>query len=164
MYQDRLYRRRRIEEIRNQTYRRGFDLKVWTGHLEELAMYAQNGMKEADYLLVRRVPSFLHMTKRAGVSPNTSPLLAERLTGNGSLPRANALRSHHAAYPLPDGPFTLIVPNNQLRHLLAEDFDAFGVTPLDIGQQTMTKVVDQFMEDLLTQEFCPVVPAEDSWA
>ena len=43
-----------------------------------------------------------------------------------------------------------------------EDFDAFGATPLDIGPPTMTEVVDQFMEDLLTQEFSPIVLAEDS--
>ena len=43
-----------------------------------------------------------------------------------------------------------------------EDFDAFGATPLGIGPQTMTEIVDQFMEDLLTQEFSPVVLAEDS--
>ena len=43
-----------------------------------------------------------------------------------------------------------------------EDFDAFGATPSDIGPPTMTEVVDQFMEDLLTQEFCLIVLAEDS--
>ena len=44
----------------------------------------------------------------------------------------------------------------------SEDFDAFGATPSDIGPPTMTKIVDQFMEDLLTQEFSLVVLAEDS--
>ena len=44
----------------------------------------------------------------------------------------------------------------------SEDFDAFGATPSVIGPPTMTDVIDQFMEDLLTQEFCPVVLAEDS--
>ena len=44
----------------------------------------------------------------------------------------------------------------------SEDFDAFGATPSDTGPLTMTEVVDQFMEDLLTQEFCPVTLAEDS--
>ena len=38
---------------------------------------------------------------------------------------------------------------------------AFDVTPSDIGPQTMTEVVDQFMEDLLTQEFSPIVLDED---
>ena len=44
----------------------------------------------------------------------------------------------------------------------SEDFDAFGATPLGIGPPTMTELVDQFMEDQLTQEFCPIVLAEDS--
>ena len=44
----------------------------------------------------------------------------------------------------------------------SEDFDAFGATPLDTGPLTMTEVMEQFMEDLLTQEFCPVMLAEDS--
>ena len=44
----------------------------------------------------------------------------------------------------------------------SEDFDAFGATPSDTGLPTMTKLVDQFMEDQLTQEFCPVLLAEDS--
>ena len=44
----------------------------------------------------------------------------------------------------------------------SEDIAAFSATPLDIGPQTMTKVIDQFMEDLLTQEFSPIVLAEDS--
>ena len=43
-----------------------------------------------------------------------------------------------------------------------EDIVAFDATPSDIGPPTMTEVVDQFMEDLLTQEFSPVVLAEDS--
>ena len=42
------------------------------------------------------------------------------------------------------------------------DIAAFDATPLDIGPPTMTEVVDQFMEDLLTQEFSPIVLAEDS--
>ena len=47
-------------------------------------MYAQNRMKAADYLLVRRLPSFLRMMKHAQLSPDISPLLAERLASNGS--------------------------------------------------------------------------------
>ena len=43
-----------------------------------------------------------------------------------------------------------------------EDFDAFGATPLDTGLPTMTELVDQFMEDQLTREFCPVLLTEDS--
>ena len=44
----------------------------------------------------------------------------------------------------------------------SEDFDAFNATPSDIGPLTVTEVIDQFMEDLLTQEFCLIVLAEDS--
>ena len=44
----------------------------------------------------------------------------------------------------------------------SEDFDAFGATPSGTGLPTMTELVDQFMEDQLTQEFCPVMLAEDS--
>ena len=44
----------------------------------------------------------------------------------------------------------------------SEDFDAFSATPLGIGLPTMTKLVDQFMEDQLTQEFCLIVLTEDS--
>ena len=44
----------------------------------------------------------------------------------------------------------------------SEDFDAFSATPLDTGPPTMTEVVERFMEDLLTQEFCPVTLTEDS--
>ena len=43
----------------------------------------------------------------------------------------------------------------------SEPIDAFGATPSDIGPQTMTEVVEQFMEDLLTQEFSPIVLDED---
>ena len=105
-YRDLLYRKKRVEEIHDQTYRRGFDLKGWTAHLEELAMYAQNGMKAANYLLVRRLPSFLRMMKCAKLLPSTSPLLAERLALSGSiscLPSTN----------LPPEP-TLFVPSTPL--------------------------------------------------
>ena len=44
----------------------------------------------------------------------------------------------------------------------SEDFDAFGATPSGIGPLTMTELMDQFMEDQLTWEFCPVMLAEDS--
>ena len=112
----------------------------------------------------------------------TSPLLAERLTPRG-------LTSCSLSTSLPPEP-TLFVPDMPLVRSLTgrsppsqqatnfatfsqvvdrsptttplEDFDAFTVTPLDIGPLTMTEIVDQFMEDLLTQEFSPVVLAEDS--
>ena len=180
-YQDRLFRKKRVEEIQNQTYQRGFDSLAWTVHLEELVTYTQNGMKAADYLLMRWLPMFQCMMRHAGVSPTISPLLAERLSRNGS-----TFCSPSAM--LPPEP-TLFVPATLLVHSLtahsplsssttnydtfsrvmdmsptptpSEDFDAFDVTPLDIGPTTMTEVVDQFMEDLLTQEFCPVMLTEE---
>ena len=151
-------------------------------HLEELAMFAQNGMKVADYLLVRRLPSFLRMMKRAKLSPDTSPLLAECLAWSGTT-------SCSLSATLPPEP-TLYIPSTPLVRSLtdrlpqsqreinfdtfsrvmdksptptpSEDIAAFGATPSDIGPQTMTEIVDQFMEDLLTQEFSPIVLAEDS--
>ena len=156
-------------------------MKGWTAHLEELATYAQNRMKAADYLLVRRLPSFLRMMKRAGLSPDTSPLLAERLASSG-------LISCSLSASLPPEP-TLFVPITplvrSLTHRLHQsrqeiNFDTFSrvadrsptptpsehivvsdATPLDIGPQTMTEAVEQFMEDLLTQEFSPIVLNED---
>ena len=145
-------------------------------------MYVQNGMKAADCLLTRRLPTYQRMMKCAGVSLNILPLLAERLTQSGST-------SCSLSVSLPPEP-TLFIPTTPLvRSLMAhlprlppttnfdtfsqavdvspmptplEDFDAFGATPSDIGLQTMTEIVDQFMEDLLTQEFSPIVLAEDS--
>ena len=181
-YRDLLYRKKRVKEIRDQTYRRGFDLKNWTAHLEELATYAQNGMKAADYLLVRRLPSFLHMMKRAGLSPSISPLLAERLTPSGqascslsaslppeptlfvpSMPLVRSLmgRSLPSRQAINFDTFSRVV-DASLTPTPLEDFDVFDATPSVIGPLTMTEIVDQFMEDLLTQEFSPVVLAEDS--
>ena len=139
-------------------------------------------MKAADYLLTRRMPTFLPMMKHAKVSPITSPSLVERLTGNGSA-------SCSLSVNLPPEP-TLFVPATPLVCSLtgcsppsssttnydtflwvvdasptptpSEDFDAFDATPSGIGLPTMTELVDQFMEDQLTQEFCPIVLAEDS--
>ena len=122
------------------------------------------------------------MMKRAGLSPDTSPLLAEWLASSGST-------SCSLSVSLPLEP-TLFVPATPLVRSLTRrspqsqqeiNFDtflrvvdrsptptpsehtvAFDVTPSDIGPQTMTEVVEQFMEDLLTQEFSPIVLAEDS--
>ena len=145
-------------------------------------MYAQNGMKEADYLLTRRMPGFLRMMKHAKVLPSTSPLLAERLTGNGStscslseslppeptlfVPITPLVRSLTARSPLSSSTtnyatFLRVVDVSPTPTPL-EDFDAFGATPSGTGLPTMTELVDQFMEDQLTQEFCPVMLAEDS--
>ena len=145
-------------------------------------MYAQNGMKAADYLLMKRLPAFQRMMRHAGASPNISPLLAERLTRSGST-------SCSPFVSLPPEP-TLFVPAMPLVRSLTgrslpsrqainfdtflrvvdasptptplEDFDVFDATPSVIGPPTMTEIVDQFMEDLLTQEFSPVVLTEDS--
>ena len=138
-------------------------------------------MKAADYLLVRQLPSFLRMMKRVQLSPDTSPLLAERLASSGST-------SCSLFVNLPPEP-TLSIPAMPLVHSLMRhspwsrqeiNFDTFSqvtdrsltpiplarivvsdVTPSDIGPQTMTEVIDQFMEDLLTQEFSPIVLDED---
>ena len=181
-YQDRLYRRQHVKSIQGQSYRRGFDSPKWMADLEELLTYAQNGMKAADFLLTKRLPTYQRMMKRAGASLNISPLLAEQLTRSGS----TSCSLSESLLPEP----TLFVPATPLvcsltgrlpRSLLTtnfdtflwvvdasptptplEDFDAFDATPSAIGPQTMTEIVDQFMEDLLTQEFSPIVLAEDS--
>ena len=145
-------------------------------------MYAQNGMKAANYLLMRRMPEFLHMMKHAGVSPSTSPLLAERLTGSGStscslsmnlpleptlfvpampLVRSLTTRSPPSSSTTNYATFSRVVDASPTPTPL-EDFDAFSATPSGTGLPTMTELVDQFMEDQLTQEFCPVMLAEDS--
>ncbi|KIM69857.1 hypothetical protein SCLCIDRAFT_19642 [Scleroderma citrinum Foug A] len=142
----------------------------------------RNGMKAADYLLTRRMPGFLHMMKHAGVSPNTSPLLVEQLTGSGStscslsmslplestlfvpampLVRSLTARSLPSSSTTNYATFSQVVDASPTPTPL-EDFDAFDATPSDIGLPTMTKLVDQFMEDQLTREFCLVVLAEDS--
>ena len=136
-------------------------------------MYAQNGMRAADYLLGRRLPSFLCMMKRARLSPDISPLLAERLTSNGStfsslsaslLPEPTL---SVPAMPLVRSLTCLSPPSRQEVNFdtflqvmdrsptptLSEHIDASDVIPLDIGPPTMTNVIEQFMEDLLTQEF-----------
>ena len=43
----------------------------------------------------------------------------------------------------------------------SEDIGASGVTPLVTGHPTMTELVEEFMEDLLTQEFSPMLLDED---
>ena len=156
-------------------------MRVWTAHLEELATYAQNGMKAADYLLVRQLPSFLRMMKHAQLSPDTSPLLAEQLASSGStscshsvsllpeptlcVPAMPLVRSLTCLSPLSRqeinfDTFSQVVDRSPTptpsEHIVASD-----ATPLDIGPQTMTDVIEQFMEDLLTQEFSPVVLDED---
>ena len=175
MLQDHLFRRRRLIEIRNQSFQRGFDSKAWTAQLEELAKFTQKGMREADYLLMRQMPAFRRTMQRAGVSPSISRLLAERLTADGEI-----------SYSLSESPLPELTPslrsltrrsspsspvaNFDISSLVAEplptpipsaDIDVFDAIPLVTGLLTMTELVEEFMEDLLTQEFCPVRPDED---
>ena len=181
MLQDRLSRRRRLIVIRNQSFRRGFDSRKWTDQLEELAVFAQKGMLEADYLLRRRIPAFLRTMKRAGLSPNTSPLLASRLTARGGtsfsvsdspLPE---LTPSAPSTPSPRSPSCHLSPSSAVANsvtslpveeplptpILSEDIGVSDATPSVIGRLTMTELVEEFMEDLLTQEFSPILLDED---
>ena len=156
-------------------------MKKWMAHLEELATYAQNGMKAVDYLLVWRLPSFLRMMKRARLSPDTLPLLAERLASSGltfcspfvnlppeptlSIPAMPLVRSLTRLSPqsrqeISFDTFSQVMDRSRTP-TPSEHIAAFDATPSDIGPQTMTNVIEQFMEDLLTQEFSPVVLDED---
>ena len=181
MLQDRLSRRRRIIEIRNQSFRRGFDSKAWTAQMEELAVFAQKGMLEADYLLRRRIPAFLRMMKRAGLSPSISPLLAQRLTAHGatsflasdsplpeltpSAPSTPSVRSLSCrlspSSAVANSVTSLPVEEPLPTPILLEDTAVSGATPSVIGLPTMTELVEEFMEDLLTQEFSPILLDED---
>ena len=181
MLQDRLHRWRRVIEIRNQSFRRGFDSRAWTDQMEELARFAHKGMREADYLLTCRTPAFLRMMKRAGLSPSISPLLVERLTARGatsfsvsgsplpeltpSVPSTPLLRSltRRSSLSPPVANFGISSPvvERSLTSTPLEGIDVFGATPSVTGHLTMTELVEEFMEDLLTQEFSPVRLDED---
>ena len=181
MLQDRLSRRQRVIEIRNQSFRRGFDSKKWTTQMEELAVFAQNGMQEADYLLRHRIPGFLRMMKRAEHSLNTSPLLAKRLMEHGAtsftvsesplpeltpsapstpLPRSPSCRLSPSLVPLNFATSSLDAVQLPIPTLSA-DIGVSAATISAIGRPTMTEMVEEFMEDLLTQEFSPVLLDED---
>ena len=149
--------------------------------MEELATFTQRGMREVDYLLTRRIPAFRRMMQRAEVSPSISRLLAERLTGDGeisysisesplpeltpSVPSTPLLRSltHRSSPSLPIVNFSICSPvaEQLLTPIPLEDIGVFGATPSVIGPPTMTELVEQFMEDLLTQEFSPTRLNED---
>ena len=181
MLQDRLYRRRRGIEIRNQSFRRGFDSRAWTAQMEDLATFARKGMREADYLLMRRIPAFLRMMRRAGLLPSTSPLLAKRLTGRGATFSLNSespfleLTPSVPSTPLPRSPTrrlspfvpeassttSLPVKEPLPTPTLSADIGVSDATPSVIGRLTMTELVEEFMEDLLTQEFSPILLDED---
>ena len=149
--------------------------------MEELATFAQKGMREADYLLTRQMPTFRRMMQHAGVSPSISRLLVERLMASGkisyslsesplpeltpSAPNTLLLRSltRRSSPSPPIVNFATSLPVEELlpTPILSADIDVFGAIPSVIGPLTMTELVEQFMEDLLTQEFCPVLLDED---
>ena len=149
--------------------------------MEDLAKFARKGMREVDYLLTRQTPAFLRMMKRAGVSPSISPLLAERLTACGeiscsisesplpeltpsapSTPQVLSLTRHFSHSP----PAASFITSSPVEEPLPtpiplEDIGAFGATPLVTGPLTMMELVEQYMEDQLTREFCPALLDED---
>ena len=149
--------------------------------MEELATFARKGMREADYLLTRRMPAFLRMMKRAGHSPSISPLLAERLTARGttsfslsdsplpeltpSVPSTPLLRSLscHSSPLSPVASFATSLPVEEPlpTPIPSADIDVFDATPSVTGHPTMTELVEEFMEDLLTRELCPTLLDED---
>ena len=181
MLQDCLFRRRRVIEIQNQSFRRGFDSKAWTDQMEELAKFAQKGMREADYLLTRRTPAFLRMMRHAGLSPSTSPLLAQRLMARGvtfssvsgsplpelmpsapSTPRVLSLTHRLSPSPL-EANFATSSPvvEPSRTPIPSEDIGVSGAIPSVTGHPTMTEHVEECMEDLLTREFYPTLLDED---
>ena len=149
--------------------------------MEELATFARKGMREADYLLTRRTPTFLRMMRRAGLSPSISPLLAERLTAHGatsfsvsgsplpeltpsapSTPRVLSLTRLSSPFPLEASSATSLPVEELLpTPTPSADISVFDATPSVIGRLTMTELVEEFMEDLLTQEFSPILLDED---
>ena len=144
-------------------------------------MFAQNGMQEADYLLTCRTPAFLRMMRRAGLSPSISPLLEQHLTARGatfssvsdsplpeltpsapSTPRVLSLVRRLSPSPL-EASFATSLPvaGPSQTPILSEDIGVFDATPLVTGHPTMTELVEEFMEDLHTQEFSPILLDED---
>ena len=149
--------------------------------MEDLARFARKGMREADYLLTRRTPAFLRMMRCAGLSPSISPLLEQRLTGCGatfsslsgsplpeltpsapSTPRVLSLtlRSSHSP---PEASFVTNSPvvEPSRTPILLEDIGVSDAIPSVTGHPTMTELVEEYMEDLLTREFCPTLLDED---
>ena len=149
--------------------------------MEELATFTRKGMREADYLLTRWTPAFLHMMRRAGLSPSISPLLAEHLTARGAT--FSSVSDSPLPELMPSAPPTLRVLSLTRRSSLSQsvasfatssqdeeplptptpsaDTGVFDATPSVTGLPTMTELVEEFMEDLLTQEFSPILLDED---
>ena len=142
---------------------------------------SSRGTGNIDYLLVWRLPLFHCMMKRVRLCPDTSPLLAERLASSGSTsysPFVNLLPEPTLSVPTMPLVRSLTCHSPLSRQeinfdtfsqgvdkcptpTLSEPTIAFDVTPSDIGPQTMTDVIEQFMEDLHTQEFYPITLDED---
>ena len=138
-------------------------------------------MQEADYLLTHQTPAFRRMMQHAGVSPSISRLLAERLMAGGeisyslsesplpeltpSAPSTPLLRSltHHSSPSPPVASFATSLPVEEPlpTPIPSADIGVFDAIPSVTGPLTMTELVHQFMEDLLTQEFSPVLLDED---
>ena len=149
--------------------------------MEELARFARKGMREADYLLTCRTPAFLRMMRRAGLSPSISPLLEQHLTARGatfssvsdsplpeltpsapSTPRVLSLTRRSSRSQLEVNFVTSSpVAGPSQTPILLEDIDVSGAIPSVIGHPTMTELVEEYMEDLLTQEFYPTLLDED---
>ncbi|KIM50372.1 hypothetical protein SCLCIDRAFT_34354 [Scleroderma citrinum Foug A] len=162
------------------SFRRGFDSPGWTAQMEDLVSFSKVGMQAAEHLLKRRLPAYRRMMKRAGVSPNISVSLARRLMADGetsfslsdsplpvltpSAPSTPLLRSlTNRSSPLPpvlNFGISSPVAESSLMPTLSADTGVSAVTPSDTGHPTMTELVNQYMEDLLTQEFSlvPTVP------
>ena len=144
-------------------------------------MFARNGMWEADYLLTHRTPTYRRMMRHAEVSPSISHLLAERLMADGEIsyslfdsplpeltpsapntPSTHSL-THRLSPSLPVANFAISSPVAELLPIptLSEHIGVSDATPSVIGLPTMTELVETFMEDLLTQEFSPILLDED---
>ena len=78
------------------------------------------------------MPRVLSLTRRSSLSQQA----------------ANFVTSSPVEEPLPT-----LIPS--------EDIGVFGAIPSVTGPLTMTEIVAEFMEDLLTQEFCLVLLDED---
>ena len=82
-----------------------------------------------------------------------------------SAPNTPLLRSlTHHSFPLPplaSFDTSSLVAGRVPTPIPLEGIGVFDATPSVTGPPTMTQIVDQFMEDLLTQEFCPVQLNED---
>ena len=149
--------------------------------MEELARFARKGMREADYLLMRQTPAFLRMMRHAGLSPSILPLLEQRLTARGttfssvsdspfpertpsapSTPRVLSLTRRSSHSPL-EANFATSSPVAEPSRtpILLEDIGVSDAIPSVTGHLTMTELVEEYMEDLLTREFYPTLLDED---